>query len=78
MKAERAVLVAFDDELADLERDLKAKRQEIVDAELALKKLDHDIGLVAKEQSAAEGNKDNLEKQFPWIVDEHQFVLSCT
>jgi structural maintenance of chromosome 2 len=68
--------VAFDNELADLERDLKAKKQEIVDAELALKKLDHDIGLVAKEKSSAEGLKENLEKQFTWIVDEHQCVGS--
>ncbi|WVQ83720.1 hypothetical protein IAT38_005864 [Cryptococcus sp. DSM 104549] len=73
LKAERAVLVAFDNELADLQHDLKAKKQEIVDAELALKKLDHDIGLVAKEKTSAEGHKENLEKQFPWIVDEHQF-----
>ncbi|WVQ94975.1 hypothetical protein IAU59_002067 [Kwoniella sp. CBS 9459] len=73
LKAERAVLVAFDNELADLEKDLKAKKQEIADAELALKKLDHDIGVVAKEKSSAEGHKENLEKQFTWIVDEHQF-----
>ena len=74
MKSERALLVAFDNELADLERDLKAKKQEISDAELALKKADHDIGLFAKEKSAAEGHKDNLEKQFPWITDEHRCV----
>ncbi|KAK8853473.1 hypothetical protein IAR55_004180 [Kwoniella newhampshirensis] len=73
LKAERAVLVAFDNELADLEHDLKAKKQEIVDAELALKKLDHDIGLVAKEKTASEGHKENLEKQFPWILEEYQF-----
>ncbi|WVR09681.1 hypothetical protein IAU60_006756 [Kwoniella sp. DSM 27419] len=73
LKSERAVLIAFDNELADLERDLKVKKQEIADAELALKKLDHDIGLVAKEKTSAEGHKENLEKQFTWIVDEHQF-----
>jgi structural maintenance of chromosome 2 len=69
--------VAFDTELADLEHDIKAKKQEIVDAELALKKLDHDIGLVAKEKVSAEGLKENLEKQFPWILDEHQCVRIC-
>ncbi|WWD19905.1 hypothetical protein CI109_104374 [Kwoniella shandongensis] len=73
LKAERAVLVAFDNELTDLEHDLKAKKQEIVDAELALKQLDHDVGLVAKEKTASEGHKENLEKQFPWILEEHQF-----
>lgn len=73
LKAERAVLVRFDNEVADLEHDLKAKRQEIVDAELALKKLDHDLGLLAKERTASENMKENLEKQFTWILDEHQF-----
>ncbi|TXT15793.1 hypothetical protein VHUM_00296 [Vanrija humicola] len=73
LKKERAVLVAFDTEMADLEKDLKAKRQEIVDAELALKKLDHDLVLVTKERASSESMKDNLEKQFTWIVDEHQF-----
>lgn len=75
MKQERAALVAFDNELADLEHDLKAKKQEIADAELLLKKLDHDIGLVAKERASAEGLKESLEKQFTWILDEHQWVL---
>lgn len=73
LKKERAVLVAFDTEMADLEKDLKAKRQEIVDAELALKKLDHDLVLVTKERSSSEAMKENLEKQFTWIPDEHQF-----
>ncbi|OCF77510.1 nuclear condensin complex protein [Kwoniella mangroviensis CBS 8886] len=73
LKAERAVLVAFDNEMGDLERDLKAKKQEIADAELKLKKLDHDIGVVAKEQSSAESHKENLERQFTWITEEHQF-----
>ena len=48
------------------------KKQEIVDLELALKKLEHDIGLVAKEKSSAETLSENLERQFTWIVDEHQ------
>lgn len=73
LRAERAVLVAFDNELADLERDLKAKRQEIVDGELALKKLEHDLGVLSKERSASESAKDNLEKQFSWILEEKQF-----
>lgn len=67
---ERAALVAFDNELADLEKDLKSKKKEIVDAELALKKADHDIALAAKEKSALELTKENLEKQFTWILEE--------
>ena len=72
LKEERAGLVATDNELADLEKDLKKKKQEIVDAELNLKKFEHDLGLAAKDKTAAEHTKEALEKQFPWIVDEHQ------
>lgn len=71
---ERAALVAFDNELADLEKDLKAKKKEIVDAELTLKKAEHDIVLAAKEKSGLELAKENLEKQFTWILDEQQYV----
>lgn len=72
-KAERAQLARFDNEVADLEHDLAAKKQEIVDAELSLKKIEHDLGLAKKERSSAEAAKENLEKQFPWILDEHSF-----
>lgn len=72
---ERAALVAFDNELADLEKDLKAKKKEIVDAELALKKAEHDVILAAKEKSGLELAKENLEKQFTWIQEEKQYVL---
>lgn len=72
-KAERAVLARFDNEVNDLERDLKAKKQEIVDAELSLKKIEHDLGLAKKERSSSEAAKENLEKQFPWILEEQQF-----
>ncbi|WVN90046.1 uncharacterized protein L203_105281 [Cryptococcus depauperatus CBS 7841] len=73
LKSERAVLVQFDTELADLEHDLKAKKQEIVDVELLLKKSEHDLNSVIKERDGSENHKVNLEKQFPWIVEEHQF-----
>ncbi|BEJ15314.1 hypothetical protein CspHIS471_0410810 [Cutaneotrichosporon sp. HIS471] len=72
-KAERALIARFDNEVNDLERDIKAKKQEITDDELSLKKLEHDLGLAKKERSSSEAAKDNLEKQFPWILDEQQF-----
>lgn len=72
LKSEEAVLVAFDNELADLERDLKAKKQDISDAELSLKKLEHDLGLVEKEKATLVDHKVNLENRFQWILDEHQ------
>jgi structural maintenance of chromosome 2 len=64
--------VQFDDELQDLERDLGAKKQEIVDTELELKKLEHDVAAAGKEMSGAAAGKEALEVQFTWILDEHQ------
>lgn len=62
----------FDSELADLEKDLKKKKQDVVDAELLLKKLEHEVGGAQKEKTSAEGLKEGLEKQFTWIKEEHQ------
>lgn len=70
LKSERAVLTAFDDELADLERDMKSKKQEISDAELSLQKLGHEISALAKEETSANGLTRDLENQFTWIRDE--------
>jgi structural maintenance of chromosome 2 len=72
LNKERATLVAFDQELNDLEKDLKTKKKEIVDAELAHKKAEHDSALIAKERSSLEVMKENLEKQFSWILEERQ------
>jgi structural maintenance of chromosome 2 len=72
LNKERATLIAFDNELNDLDKDLKIKKKEIVDSELGLKKAEHDSGLIAKERSSMELAKDNLEKQFSWILEENQ------
>jgi len=74
LNKERATLVAFDNELNDLDKDLKIKKKEIVDSELGLKKAEHDSGLIAKERSSMELAKENLEKQFSWILEENQYV----
>ncbi len=55
-----------------MERDLKAKKQEIADTELSLKKIEHEMTLLLKEQTSAAGLIDNLEKQFTWILDERK------
>ena len=58
--------------LADLEKDIKKKKQEIADAELAVKKLDHELTAAAKEKTGAEGLKEGLERQFTWILEDAQ------
>jgi septal ring factor EnvC (AmiA/AmiB activator) len=75
LNKERATLVAFDNELNDLDKDLKIKKKDIVDSELGLKKAEHDTSLIAKERSSLEVMKENLEKQFSWILEEKQSVI---
>jgi structural maintenance of chromosome 2 len=64
------VLVAFDTELADLEKDIRKKKQDISDAELAVKKLEHELGVGVKEKTGAEALREGLERQFAWIKED--------
>lgn len=72
LKEERATLTRFDDELKALDRVIKEKKKAAVDAELELKKLEHDMQTLAKEKAAAAHLVDNLEKQYEWIAEEHE------
>lgn len=70
LKKERAELTRFDDELAELEKAIKEKRQAMSDADLAIQEAEHQIQTLQKERTAAINAVANLEKQFPWIVEE--------
>jgi structural maintenance of chromosome 2 len=74
LQAERATLAGFDNELKDLEKVIKAKKQSISDADLELKKIEHDIQSLGKERTAAANHAQGLEKQFDWILDEQEYV----
>lgn len=65
-------LTAFKDELDELDRAVKAKRQETADCELKRKVLEQDIDRIKKEQKSAVDAVAKLEKQYTWISDEHQ------
>lgn len=62
----------FDNELKELERVIKEKKQATSDADLQLKKLEHDLQALAKEKTAATNFITNLEKQYDWIAEEHE------
>lgn len=51
---------------------IKGKKQAVADAELQLKKLEHDVQTLAKEKTAATNFVANLEKQYDWIQDESE------
>ena len=72
LNEERATLTRFDNELKALDEIIKAKKQASTDAELHLKKLEHDLQSLAKEKVASVNLIANLEKVHPWIVEEKQ------
>ncbi|KAH9957624.1 RecF/RecN/SMC N terminal domain-containing protein [Russula dissimulans] len=70
LQEERATLTHFDTELRDLNEVIKAKKQTASDAELAIKKLEHDLQALAKERAGHVTAAMNLERQYEWIVEE--------
>ena len=46
------------------------KKQAAADAEVAIKKLEHDIQSLAKEKASHTTAVMNLEKQYEWIEEE--------
>lgn len=51
---------------------VKTKKQEVSDADLELKKIEHDVQTLGKERTAATNHAQGLEKQFDWILDEQE------
>ncbi|KAF8837161.1 condensin complex subunit SMC2 [Paxillus ammoniavirescens] len=72
LQEERATLTQFDNELKELEEVMKAQKKGVSDADLNLKRLDHEIGALEKEKISQATNVTNLEKQYVWIREECQ------
>ena len=51
---------------------IKTKKQQVSDADLELKKIEHDLQTLSKEKAAAANHAQGLEKQFDWILDEQE------
>lgn len=72
MQEERASLSRFDNELADLERVIKAKKEAASEADLNVQKLEHAQQALTKEKETAAKFVTNLEKQYDWLAEESQ------
>lgn len=72
LQEERATLTQFDNELKELDDAIKVHKKGISDAELNVKRLDHEIGTLEKEKTTQAGVITNLEKQYDWIREECQ------
>ena len=62
----------FDNELKELERTIKAKKEEIDQAELDLTKAKHDIANLEKDEAALQNAIKKLEKEEKWILEDHK------
>jgi structural maintenance of chromosome 2 len=72
LKKERADLTRFDEELNELDLVIKEKRQAVADAELRVKEIEHQIGTLQKERTAATNAVAALEKGNPWIEEDKE------
>jgi structural maintenance of chromosome 2 len=72
LQEERATLTRFDNELKELDHVIKEKKQAVSDADLHMKKLEHDVQTLNKDKTAASNFVSNLEKQYEWIAEEHE------
>ncbi|KAG8946963.1 Structural maintenance of chromosomes protein 2 [Tulasnella sp. 424] len=70
LKKERAALTRFDEELADLDQVIKAKKQEIVDVDLEIQQAEHDHKSMDAQLANLISQGDKMEKKYPWIEDE--------
>jgi structural maintenance of chromosome 2 len=62
--------------LRELDEVIKAKKQAASDAEIAIKKLDHEVQALAMEKTGhvAATMAWNLEKYYEWITEECPWV----
>jgi structural maintenance of chromosome 2 len=70
LQEERVTLTRFDAELRDLDEVIKAKKQAVVDVDVSIKKLEHDVHALAKDKAGHLTGAVNLERQHDWIEDE--------
>jgi structural maintenance of chromosome 2 len=75
LQEERATLTRFDNELKELERVIKDKKQAVANADLELTKLQHDVQVLTKEATTVSNFVTNLEKQYEWITEEKESVI---
>lgn len=71
---ERATLTRFDDELKELDRVIKEKKEAVSNEERLLGTLESDIKQLNREKATNANFLTNLEKQYEWIKHDKQYV----
>jgi structural maintenance of chromosome 2 len=63
-------LTRFDEEVKGLDAAIARIKEEITDAEVTVKKAEHDIQTAQKEKASSQAHVAALEKAHPWIQEE--------
>ena len=64
------MLMWFDMELCNLGEVIKAKKQAAANADILIKKVEHEVQALAKEKASHLMGATNLKKQYNWIMKE--------
>jgi structural maintenance of chromosome 2 len=64
LQEECAILMWFDMELRDLDEVIKVKKQAAANADILIKKVEHEVQALAKEKASHLMGATNLEKQY--------------
>lgn len=70
LQAELAALTRFDEEIKGLDKAIARIKEEITDAELNVRKTEHDVQTAQKEKASSQAHVASLEKHHPWIHEE--------
>jgi structural maintenance of chromosome 2 len=70
LQAELAALTRFDEEVKGLDKAIARIKEEITDAELGVRKAEHDMQTAQKEKASTMAHVASLEKHHPWIQEE--------
>jgi len=69
-----AALTRFDEEIKGLDKAIGRIKEEITDAELGVRKAEHDIQTAQKEKASSLAHVASLEKHHPWIQEEKRWA----
>jgi structural maintenance of chromosome 2 len=69
-----AALTRFDEEIKGLDKAIGRIKEEITDAELGVRKAEHDIQTAQKEKAGSLAHVASLEKHHPWIQEEKRWA----
>ena len=67
-----AALTRFDEEVKGLDKAIARIKEEMTDAELNVRKAEHDIQTAQKERTGSQAHVASLEKHHPWILEEER------